>query len=118
MDYINQDKLKERIMRRIYLISFFRKCFSIAAIKVYSAVVLFFGLYINVSVADVFKNSLKFGSLETTMINLFNFYKQAFVHTELDVQIISVLLIALASFILIDSIKKLSFGMLKREQRI
>ncbi|MEK7120854.1 MAG: hypothetical protein AAB840_02070 [Patescibacteria group bacterium] len=115
MNYINEEKLKERIMRRVYLISFVKKIFGMTAIKIYGSLVLLFGLYINVSIVDVFKNSIKFGSLGTTFGNLFNFYGQAFVRTELDVKVIFVLFLGLVSFILFDSVKKLPLWVLKKE---
>ena len=74
--------LKKRIMRRAYAIFILRKVFHPTWVKVYIMVAVFWQLSQSVSVFNVFKNAP--GSLGGSLSFLMN----AFVHTEIAVQLI------------------------------
>src|SRR3989344_9387731 len=93
-------------MRRVYFIFFCRKYFfNTFALKTYFSLALILGLITTVSVPSVIKNMFYLGSLD--FANLSQFYKHAFTHTELVVQLIFSTSIIFGFFVLSSSVREL-----------
>ena len=116
MPKTNTKELKEKIMRRIYFISYARKVLGKRAIEIYFAIILLGGLILQVSIVDVFKNSFKANNL--AFGNLFNFYSQAFANTELVVKMIFSALIFYLLFMAVDMIRNISLNKGKSQSLI
>ena len=93
-------------MRRIYCISYCRKAISNIALKIYFSLALIWVLSFNVSVMNVFKNTMDIGF---NFSNVFSFYKYAFMHTELLAQTVFVLAILFLFFLTIKNLKSATF---------
>lgn len=75
--------LKNRVMRRVYMVSYLRRALSPAALKLYAAIFLLWGIGREVWVDRVFENSPGLAS----PINTLNFFANAFTGAEVLVQV-------------------------------
>jgi len=103
MKECNELKLKSKIMRRIYFIFFCKRYFfNPIALKVYFSALLLWGLLSTVSVMNVFNNMMDSGmSVGRTS----SFYKYAFMHTNLIVQVVIISALIFVSLLLVDTLK-------------
>lgn len=90
-------ELKKRIMRRVYFIFYSRKLLSGIALRVYLMLALLWVLLSNISFINVLKNTKNIGS--SNVMQIPDFYRYAFMHTELVVQSTSILAIIFIAFI-------------------
>ena len=80
---INID-LRNKVMRRVYIVSYIRRALSPVALKVYATTFLLYGIGQQVFVAKVFDNAPSlFSPLESL-----NFFARAFMGTEALVQVL------------------------------
>ena len=93
-------------MRRIYCIAYCRKAIGNTALKTYLSLALIWVLFFDVSVMNVFKNTMGVGF---NFSGIFSFYKYAFMHTELLVQTVFVLAILFLLFLAIGNLKNATF---------
>jgi len=96
--------LKNRIMRRVYLISFIRRVLSPVAVKLYVTAFLFSLLLVNVSVSNVLANTRSFAPGD-----LIYFYKFAFMNTEILTQISLLGILSLAGLIVFSNLRIILF---------
>jgi hypothetical protein len=103
-----EPQLKSKIMRRIYVIFFCKKYFfNRLAFKTYLSVLLLWGLLSTVSVMNVFHNMMDSG---VGFGRTSHFYKYAFMHTDLIVQIVTVSVLVFSSLLLIDTLRGVTIG--------
>ncbi|HEY4475413.1 MAG TPA: hypothetical protein VJB92_01690 [Candidatus Paceibacterota bacterium] len=103
-------KLKNNIMRRVYMIFVFRKITSPFSLKLFMLGALFIVGNLLVSVKDVLRNMPSWKQAD----GLYDFYVGAFLQTELAVQIvlfgIGVLFVLLFKDILTNNSRKIAFS--------
>ena len=113
MNTENISELNKRIMRRVRLIFFCKKYLlnSLAA-KVYFSALLLWALISTVSIGSVFKNMVSIG---ISVSNTTNFYKYAFMNTELVVQAVTISSVVFISLLVLDSVKRLGLWQSSRQ---
>lgn len=104
MESINK-KLKNRIMRRVYLRFFVRKVFAPTPVKLY-IVASFVGFIVSrVSIGNVIENTPQVFNIGA----FYNFSVSAFMNTEFVIQVLSVGVI-IATFLLVRDLTKYQVG--------
>src|SRR3989344_6807980 len=92
------NKLKTKVMRRVYMITYLRRGLSPFALKCYASLALLWGVGRVVCVARVIENA---PGLAHPMLNL-SFFTNAFTHTHLVVQGLSLAILAFGIFLVRD----------------
>src|SRR3990167_6773055 len=116
MPKTNTKELKEKIMRRIYFISYARKVLGKRAIEIYFAIILLGGLILQVSIVDVFKNSFKANNL--AFGNLFNFNRKFYKNKDFFLKIIFSEIFFYLLFMAVDMIRNVSLNKGKSQNLI
>jgi len=83
MDIQNEQLLKKAIMRRIYLAYVVRRIFHAVTLKSAALVLFLWGIFVQVSVSNVFINA----KTSVSTKSFYGFFESAFINTELLVQI-------------------------------
>lgn len=110
MDSINQN-IKNKIMRRIYAVWFYKKLTSSFAVELFFLAAIFFGLTAYVSLKNIFNNTPSVFS----PVAVAGFFASAFYQAEMIVQILFVGMLASLIFLLKD-VKNLISRLLFRKK--
>jgi len=94
--------LKLKVMRRVYAFWFLRTAYHSLALKIVGISLLGLVLRELVSLRSVIMNTMQTGGVD----RMFSYLEYAFTHTTISVQLILVLIGALALWTIVDAIKK------------
>ena len=93
--------LKQRVMRRVYIMWTLRKIFSPGMVKVYLAVAFLWELGRQVFVAQVFSNSPSLSQIGENV----HFFLSAFTSTDVGVQLVVVAFVVIVALLVRDVLK-------------
>lgn len=102
-----QDKLRKKIMMRVYFAWFTKKIFNPLSIKAIVLFVFTWQIFVNVSISSVFSNAPSFVGGPNS---LYKFFTYALMHTELIVQTLLAGLLVLLGWIVLDVVYSLKGG--------